>query len=84
MTPIAPLSPDVLRALEFLPDPYLILAPDPVFTILTATAAFLKSTGTSLEAFQGQPLLEAFPQAPSPLFTDGDYLRDSLQHVFLT
>ncbi|WP_324678279.1 PAS domain-containing protein [Hymenobacter sp. GOD-10R] len=84
MPPIALLSPDVLRTLEALPDSYLILAPDAAFTILTATSAYLVATGTTREALQGCPVLEAFPQAPYVVATNSADLHASLQQVLQT
>ncbi|SNS06089.1 PAS domain-containing protein [Hymenobacter mucosus] len=84
MPPIIPLSPPALRALESLPDPYLILAPDAAFTILTASTAYLLATNSTRAALQGKPVLEAFPQAPYLVVTNGDNLLASLQQVLHT
>lgn len=84
MPPVALLSSDVLRALEAVPDPYLILAPDAAFTILTASTPYLAATSMTRASLQGQPLFEAFPPSPFFVSTDGDHLHASLQQVLRT
>ena len=50
------------RALfENAPGAYLVIAPDPGFTILAASREYLAKTGTSHDAIVGRPLFEIFP-----------------------
>ncbi|MCX2740917.1 PAS domain-containing protein [Pontibacter anaerobius] len=63
MTKPVSLSPEVLRAFETLPDPYLILSPE--FTILTASKAYLELSLRNLADIQGKYVLDVFPDNPS-------------------
>jgi PAS domain S-box-containing protein len=71
------------RALfENAPGAYLVLAPDPGFTILAVNDAYLEQTGTSRAAIVGRPLFEVFPDPPDdPAATGEANLRASLNRA---
>jgi signal transduction histidine kinase len=72
-----------LKALETVPDLYLILSPD--LYILTASTAYLKATFTQREAIQGRHVFEVFPDNPEvPSAYATRNLRASLQIVLAT
>ena len=47
------------------PGPYLLLAPDPAFTILAVNDAYLAATMTRPEQLVGRGIFEAFPDNPA-------------------
>ncbi len=58
--------PDLPAMLESLPDAYLIvLANDPVFTVIAVNAAFEKIAKTGKERMLGRGFFEVFPQGPN-------------------
>ncbi|WP_374165326.1 ATP-binding protein [Arcticibacter sp. MXS-1] len=74
---------ETLRAIAQVPFAICVLAPD--FSILTASAMFLKTTGTSLQAIQGKSILTAFPTGPAENPERGDVmLGTSLTKVLVT
>ena len=74
------------RALfENAPGAYLVLAPDPTFTILDATREYLEKTDTRRDAIVGRPLFEVFPDPPGdPMATGEANLRASLTRAVRT
>jgi signal transduction histidine kinase len=69
---------------QALPGCYLLLRPDPEFTILDANDAYLKTTGTTPEII-GQPLFRIFPDNPSDPSANGvKNLTASLNKVIRT
>jgi PAS domain S-box-containing protein len=62
MSTARPLSAELLKAFESVPDLYLILSPD--LMILTASDAYLAATFTSRERIRGCPLFGTFPDNP--------------------
>ncbi len=67
------------------PSLLLVLEPDPRFTILEASDAYLRSRRTTREAVVGRGFFEAFPEAPghgSP--TGAGDLRSMLERVLAT
>ncbi len=67
---------------ESTPGPYLILKPDPEFTIVAVNEAYLKATMTQRELILGKGLFEIFPANPSDPKADGmPNLHRSLQQV---
>jgi hypothetical protein len=54
-----------------LPGAYLILAPDPDFTIFDASDSYLRATMTQREGIVGRPLFEVFPDNPADVGADG-------------
>jgi hypothetical protein len=76
-------SNDTLRALETVPNMYLVLSPD--LYILTASNHYLQATETTREAIAGKHIFEAFPDNPG--FPDSDGIQNinaSLQEVLKT
>ncbi|MBX7222511.1 MAG: response regulator [Blastocatellia bacterium] len=67
---------------ENVPGLFLVLQPDPVFTILTASHAYVRATQSELEKMVGRPLFEVFPDNPDdPEATGTSNLRKSLERV---
>jgi PAS domain-containing protein len=72
-----------LRALENVPDLYLILSPD--LYILTASGSYLQATFTQRQAIQGRYVFEVFPDNPAtPKAYGTRNLMTSLQTVLAT
>lgn len=73
-------SPETLKALEKVPEMYLILSPD--LRILTASNLYLEATETEREAIVGKHIFEAFPENPAHPDADGmKNISASLQRV---
>lgn len=73
-------TPEVLAALEKVPDLYLILSVD--FNILTATTTYLKATSQKRESIKGKYIFDVFPDNPEVLEADATLnLRKSLEWV---
>lgn len=67
---------------EGVPGLYLILSPDPTFTILAASDAYLYATHTERERIVGRGLFEIFPDNPDDPNASGEgNLRASLERV---
>ena len=67
---------------ESAPGLFLVLRPDPDFTILGASDAYLRATFTEREKIVGRGLFEVFPDNPDdPVATGTSNLRASLQRV---
>lgn len=79
--PTAPAAPDFRAIVESSPDPYLILATDPDFTIVGASDAYLRATMTRRQDVVGQPLFTVFPENPETPTGGVDKLRASLESV---
>jgi signal transduction histidine kinase/PAS domain-containing protein len=74
------LKPEVLKALESVPDLYLILSPD--FIIQTASDAYLEATFTNRENIRGKFMFDVFPDNPALPNPNGvANLRYSLEQV---
>jgi signal transduction histidine kinase len=70
---------------ESAPGLFLILRPDPEFTILGASDAYLRATLTERERIVGQGLFAVFPDNPDdPHATGTSNLRASLERVLTT
>lgn len=75
-------SLDFKLLFEQAPGLFLILKPDPDFTILTASDAYLSATLTEREKIVGRGLFEVFPDNPDdPKATGTSNLRASLERV---
>ncbi len=75
---------EIQRIFRAVPGSFLVLKPDDGFTIVGASADYLRATHTD-ESIYGRALFEVFPQ--NTVQPDGDgvqNLRDSLQHVLAT
>lgn len=69
---------------ESAPGLYLVLLPDPAFTIVAVSAAYLSATMTKREEILGRGLFHVFPDNPSDPSADGvRKLRASLERVRL-
>lgn len=67
------------------PDPYLVLSPDPGFTILAVSEAYLRATLTHRESMIGRGLFEIFPDNPEEEGASGvANLRTSLLRALET
>ncbi len=67
---------------EAAPGLYLILSPDPDFTIVAVSDAYLKATNTVRAKILGQPLFKVFPDNPAdPQATGVKNLTASLNNV---
>ena len=76
------LGPGFQLLFEQCPGLFLVLAPDPCFTILAVTDAYLRATGSTRAALLGQGVFEAFPDNPSDRQANGvENLRASLERV---
>ena len=72
-----------LKALETVPNLYLVLSPN--LYILTASEAFLKATLSQREVIRGRHLFEVFPDNPAALVANATRnLLASLQQVLTT
>jgi hypothetical protein len=67
-------SVEMLRALETVPNMYLVLSPD--LYIITASDAYLKATRTTREVIVGKHIFKAYPDNPDR--PDGG---DSVQNI---
>jgi PAS domain S-box-containing protein len=73
---------DFERVFQGLPGLFLILLPDPEFTIAGASDAYLRATLTERKAIVGRPLFEVFPDNPDdPQASGTSDLRVSLERV---
>ena len=73
---------DFRRVFERAPGLFLLLRPDPDFTIVGASDEYLRSTFTERAAIVGRPLFEVFPDNPGDPRADGvERLRASLERV---
>ncbi|MCP2045417.1 PAS domain-containing protein [Pontibacter sp. HSC-36F09] len=80
MTTAHPISPEVLRAFEAVPDLYLVISTD--FTILGASKAYLEVTQLKKEDIRGRYLFDAFPVNPESEEPDSAFnLKNSLEWV---
>src|SRR5690606_28642198 len=78
-------GPDYRSLFEQLPGLFLVLRPDPSFTIVDASDAYLRATFTTREALVGRGLFEVLPK--EPVATRGPAalkLRTSLETVIST
>ncbi len=75
-----PPAPDFRALFESAPACYLVLAPDPKYTIVAVSEAYLRATMTRREAILGRGLFEVFPDNPDdPAATGVSNLRSSLE-----
>jgi signal transduction histidine kinase/DNA-binding response OmpR family regulator len=75
-------KPDFRVLFESAPGLYLVLAPDPAFTILAVSDAYLQATMTLRDAILGRGLFDIFPDNPDdPAASGTRNLRASLQRV---
>lgn len=73
---------DFRAIFESIPGLYLILTPDPNYTIVTVSDAYLRATMTTREGIVGRGLFDVFPDNPQdPRATGVKNLAASLQHV---
>jgi PAS domain S-box-containing protein len=64
------------------PNPYLVLSPDPTFTVVGVNDAYLAATDTSRAAIVGRALFDIFPDNPDdPHASGARNLRASLDYV---
>jgi len=76
---------DFQHLFESLPDRYLVLLPNPEFSIVAASNAYLAATMTRLDVMLGCPLFQVFPTNPSdPGSAEISVLRASLERVVAT
>ncbi|AKJ02755.1 diguanylate cyclase/phosphodiesterase [Archangium gephyra] len=67
------------------PVSFLVLAPDPDFTIVAVSDAYLRATMTTRERLLGRPLFAVFPSNPAdPNTTSLDTVRASLERAMAT
>src|SRR4051794_27213433 len=79
----APPLPDFRLLFESTPGLYLVLTPD--FTIVAASAAYLRATMTGRDQLLGRNIFEVFPDNPAdPTATGVANLRASLERVLRT
>ncbi|MES3000726.1 MAG: PAS domain-containing protein [Pseudomonadota bacterium] len=72
---------DIRRLFQAVPGLFLIVRPDPQFTIAAASDEYLRATHTDISIF-GKPLFEVFPDNPDDPHASGvENLRASLQRV---
>jgi len=77
-----PPSPDFRSLFEAAPGCFLVLAPDaPRFTILAASDAYLRATGTRREAIVGLGVFDVFPDNPAGPSGAGASRRASFERV---
>jgi len=75
-------QPDFRVLFESAPGLYLVLIPDPAFTIVAVSDGYLSATMTKREEILGRGLFDVFPDNPSDPNADGvRKLRDSLERV---
>jgi two-component system, cell cycle sensor histidine kinase and response regulator CckA len=75
-------EPDFRALFESAPGSYLVLLPDPAFTIVAVSDAYLSATMTKREDILGRGLFDVFPDNPSDPVADGvGNLRASLGRV---
>ncbi|OJT20020.1 hypothetical protein BO221_33015 [Archangium sp. Cb G35] len=74
---------DFRAVFESVPEPLLVLAPDPPrFTIIAVSEAYLRATLTRRQDILGRALFEVFPDNPAdPTATGVSNLRSSLERV---
>jgi len=81
-SPQTPPTPDFRSLFEAAPGLYLVLLPDPTFTIVAASDAYLAATMTKRDEILGRGVFEVFPDNPSdPSATGERNLRASLERV---
>ncbi|MES2526586.1 MAG: ATP-binding protein [Bdellovibrionota bacterium] len=79
------MQPDFQSLFEGSPSLFLILTPDPSFTITAVTDAYAAATLTVREEILGKGLFEVFPDNPNDPHADGvNNLRTSLMTVLKT
>jgi PAS domain S-box-containing protein len=77
-------SNDIQRVFHAIPGQFLVLFPDPAFTIAAASEDYLRSTYTDAAIF-GRPVFEVFPDNPADAGSAGSrQLAASLQRVLAT
>jgi signal transduction histidine kinase/CheY-like chemotaxis protein len=77
-----PPAPDFRALFEAAPGLYLVLAPDPGFTVLAASDAYLRATLTRRDHLLGRRLFDVFPDNPDDPASPGvRNLRASLDRV---
>ena len=75
-------DPDYRALFESAPGLYLVLHPDPEFTIVAVSDAYLRATMTKREDILGRGIFEVFPDNPDdPSATGTRNLRASLQRA---
>lgn len=78
-------TPDFRALFESAPGLYLVLLPEPDFTIVAASNAYLRATMTKREEILGRGIFEVFPDNPAdPAATGVRNLRASLERVLLS
>jgi PAS domain S-box-containing protein len=83
MPPVKGPSPETLKALETVPNMYLVLSPE--LYILTASDLYLEATKTTRESIVNKHIFEAFPDNPDHPEADGSQnINASLQEVLKT
>jgi signal transduction histidine kinase len=73
--------PDFRSYFEASPGQYLVLSPDPSFTILAVTDAYTKATLTKREDILGRCFFDVFPDNPHEPNSGVHVLRESLETV---
>jgi PAS domain-containing protein len=75
-------SPDYRALFESAPGLYLVLNPDPAFTIAAVSDAYLLATRTTRDEILGRGIFEVFPDNPDdPAATGTTNLRASLERA---
>src|SRR5687768_13222859 len=75
-------TPDFRALFESIPGLYLVLLPDPTFTIVAASDAYLAATMTKRDEILGRGVFDVFPDNPSDLSARGERnLRVSFERV---
>jgi len=75
-------QPDFRLLFEGSPHPYMVLLPDPLFTITAVNDRYLEVTGTRRDTMVGRGLFQVFPDNPGDPFANGvSDLRSSLERV---
>jgi len=78
-------NPDYRQLFERLPGLFLVLRPDPAFTIVDASDAYLRATFTSRELLVGRGLFDVLPKEPVATRAPAELkLRRSLEQVIAT
>ena len=80
---MVPMTDEIFKLLfETAPHPYLVIRPDPAFTIVAVNDRYLSATGTEQTVLVGRGLFEAFPDNPNDTTANGvSDLRASLERV---
>ena len=75
-------APDFRLLFESVPNLYLVLAPDPDFTLVAVSEPYLRATLTEREKILGRGIFEVFPDNPDdPNATGVANLRASLERA---